>query len=211
MFLPKKSDIFERLVKQSSLVEETAQTFKELTERWSERKAFAAKLSSIEHEADEHVHAITDTLEKTFILPLDKEDLKELTEYLDDIVDGIEQAANRIVIYEIPRESNELKEFATVLLETAENINKGVQMLARHELSSQNFSTCYKTIHELENRGDAVHRGVVATLMKERSGMSATDLLLAFKWKEVFQMLEDTLDTCEDIAAAFEQLRIKYQ
>lgn len=211
MFLPKKSDIFRRLLKQSALVEETARVFKELTQNWSDRKLLAEKLSALEQEADEHVHAVTDALEETFILPLDKEDLKELTESLDDIVDGIEQAANRIYIYEVPHESNELKEFAVVLLETAAYIHTGVAMLANHEFVSPDFPKCYKTIHEFENRGDAIHRSVVATLMKERSGMTAANLLLTFKWKEIFQILEDTLDTCEDIATIFERLRIKYQ
>lgn len=211
MFLPKKSDIFDRLVKQSALVEETAGAFKEMTHRWNDRKNIASHLESLERNADEIVHAVTDAIEETFILPMDKEDIKELTESLDDVIDGIEQAANRIVTYEIPAESKELKDFSVLLLETAAYIHKGIILLQKHDYFSNEFAVCYKTLHEFENRGDVIHRKVVALLMKDRPEMMATDLLLAIKWKEIFQILEDTMDTCEDIAIIFERLRIKYQ
>src|SRR3990170_8001152 len=106
MFLPKKSKIIERLVEQAAIIEEIAQVFQGIANDWGQLENGCATLETLEGKADEFVHAITDEIDRIFILPFDKEDIKELTDLLDDVADNLEQAANRLNIYKIS-ESNQ--------------------------------------------------------------------------------------------------------
>jgi uncharacterized protein Yka (UPF0111/DUF47 family) len=89
MFLPHKSKIFDELFKQSAIVEEAAQVFDNIAGDWKELKNASSALQTLERRGDELVHRITDDIEKTFILPLDKENIGDLTESLDDVVDNL--------------------------------------------------------------------------------------------------------------------------
>lgn len=212
MFIPKKSKIFEKLEEQSLIVERASKIFQRIVHNWGQLKDGCAELETLEGEADEFVHTITDEIEMRFILPLDKEDIKELTESLDNIVDNIEQAANRLNIYKIPQTNEALKEFSNLLLQSIQQIHQGILMIKEHKFSSKEFIHYYKNLHAIENRGDKLHRKVLENLMGGSDpDFGGKDPILILKWKEIFQTLEDTLDQCEDIAVLFDRLRIKYK
>lgn len=212
MFIPNKSKIFERLVKQSSLVKEAAQIFYKLTGDWKQLAKAALSLEELEGETDKFVHSITDDIEKTFILPLDKEDIKELTESLDDVIDNLEQSVNCLKIYKIKRSNPKLREFSELIMKAASLIHRGILMVREHKLGSAGYASCYKELHRLENQGDKLHRLALANLFGLSSEeFNGKDALSIIKWKEIFQTLEDTLDRCEDIAILLEKLRIKYR
>lgn len=211
MFLPKKSKFFDELAKQSSIMEEAAQTFKEITHHWQGLKRGWLKLERLEKEGDQFVHSITDEIEKTFILPLDKEDIKEITECLDDVVDGFEQTANRLNIYKVGGSKKELKEFAKILLEATQEVHKGILMIKEQRLSQEEFTLCYRGLHTIESEGDKLHRKVLAKMMGgESPDFNKDGPLSILKWKEIFQTLEDTLDICEHMAIVFSRLKLKY-
>lgn len=212
MLIPKRSKVFENLVKQSLIVEETAQTFQKIIQDWGQLKNICAELERLENQADEFVHTITDDIETTFILPLDKEDIKELTESLDDIVDNLEQAANRLYIYKIPGSNETLKNFSLLILQAIQKIHQGILMIKERRQSSKEYISYYQDLHTLENQGDRLHREVLGRLMADSDPeFGKKGPLFIIKWKEIFQILEDTLDKCEDIAVLFEKLRIKYK
>jgi len=212
MFFPKRSKIFDKLTELSSVVKESARLFQQVAGDWARLKEGGVLLRELEHKADGLVHHISREIEATFILPIDKEDIKELTESLDDFVDNLEQTMNRLNIYSIPEGNRVLLEFAGLLVDAALQIEKGVLMMRERKLFSEEFASCYKKLHEIENHGDMLHRRVLENLMGEAStDFSGKNPLFIIKWKEIYQTLEDTLDVCEKIGQIFEKLRIKYR
>ncbi|MEM2929773.1 MAG: DUF47 family protein [Thermoproteota archaeon] len=211
MFIPRKTRIFEELVKQSSIILEAVETFQRMVEDWSQLEEGSAALEKMERASDELVHEITDEIESAFILPLDKEDIKRLTELLDDIMDNLEQVASRLNIYEIPSSNQALKDFSELVLQSTRRVHDGILMIKERKLTSQEFTSCIESLHELENRGDRLHRRILRDMMRGLSPeYDRGNPLSIIKWKEIFQTLEDTLDVCEDLAAFFGMLRIKY-
>lgn len=211
MFLPKKSKVLEGFVKQGAIIKEAASVFQQLSEDWKHLHSYCAKLEALENEADLIVQAITDDAEESFILPLDKEDVKELTELLDDIIDNVEETADRLKIYKMPKTNQAVQDFAALIFQCTEQIQLGLQLLNERKLTSDKFEVCVIRLHELEGQGDKLHRQVLEKMMGERSAeFDRKDLLSVIKWKEIFQTLEDTLDICETVAVLFVRLRIKY-
>lgn len=126
MFLPKRSQIFENLTKHSQILLDTSKVFEELTSEFNKLEEISTKLGELEEKADNLVQSISDDIEKIFILPLDKEDVKELIELLDDIIDNLEQSANRLKIYKITKENKPLKDFAKLIRQASEQIHHGI-------------------------------------------------------------------------------------
>lgn len=211
MFLPKKSKIFDRLNDQSTLIKEAALAFQNLTEDWENMEKHCRKLNKIESQADDHVHSITDDIEKYFILPLDKEDIRELTESLDDVVDGLEQTANRIKIYKLPQSTKSIIAFAKLISKATEEVHKGVLLIKDHNMYTREYVEIYRSLHDIEGEGDALHRKILEDLMAEKTLDDREKTTLGvMKWKEIFDGLEYVLDKCEFIAIIFARLRIKY-
>lgn len=212
MFLPQKSKIFDELLKQASIVKEVAEVFHNMTRDWGQLENGASTLQTLEREADKLVHRITDDIEKTFILPLDKEDIADLTESIDDVVDNLEEAVNRLNIYEISKGNDALEDFSELIKQAAVQIHKGMLMVKERKIASEDFASCGKMLRNLESQGDKLHRKVLEHLMAGRpsSLVNGNDCLSILKWKEIFQTLEDTLDKCDNIGKLFARLRIKY-
>ncbi|UCG80553.1 MAG: DUF47 family protein [Desulfobacterales bacterium] len=200
------------MLKQSSIVKEAAQVFQKITLDWKQLKGGSSALQMLERRADELVHTITDDIEKTFILPLDKEDIAELTESLDDVVDNLEEAVSRLNIYKIAKANDALEDFSELIKQAAVEIHKGILMIKERKMASEDFASCGKMLRDLESQGDKLHRNTLEKLMGNHSSsfINGNDYLSILKWKELFQILEDTLDKCDNIGKLFARLRIKY-
>jgi len=211
MFIPKKSKIFDKLVDLSALVKETALLFGDIVHDWSRLEKGYEMMEELESRADKHVHSISDDIESHFILPLDKVDISELTESLDDLIDNMEQITNRLVIYSIPESNGALKKFSALILEAVDKIHQCVELIRGNKMASDDYSNAYKRIQEIESDADRLHRNVLRDLLGEGgSGIYGNDPIAIIKWKELYQTLEDTLDRCEDISVILSRLRIKY-
>ena len=211
MFFSHKLKIFDELLRQASIVKEAAEVFHNITRDWGQLENGALALQTLERQADQLVHRITDDIEKTFILPLDKEDIADLTESLDDVVDNLEEAVNRLNIYKISKSNDALGNFSELIRQSAVHIHEGILMIKERRIASEDFASCGKALRDLESLGDKVHRKVLENLMANRSSLvNRDDYLSILKWKEIFQTLEDTLDKCDNIGKLFARLRIKY-
>lgn len=211
LFLPKKSKIFDNIIQLSLIAKEAAQILKSIADNWSRLKEGYIMLEKLEGDADDLVHIITDEVEKVFILPLDKEDVKELTDSLDDIIDNMEQIVNRLYIYKILESNQAIKDFSELILQAVQEIHKGIMLVRDRKMGSEEFVSCCEKLHDIENQGDKLHRKILEEMMGRYSPeFGGRDALSIIKWKEIFQTLEDTLDICEDFAITFGRLRIKY-
>jgi uncharacterized protein Yka (UPF0111/DUF47 family) len=148
-------------------------------------------------------HEVMRQLNKTFLTPVDREDIHSLVSRIDDILDLIWATANRVMLFKIDSSSAEAIELSRILLSTTENITKSVTAL-RGKKYSYVQEYCIE-INRLENTGDSVFRAALAKLFDE-----INDPILVIKWKEVYEHLEEALDKCEDVADILESIVLKH-
>ncbi len=159
------------------------------------------EVEAAEHEGDRLTHTILKKLNQTFIPFIDRRNLHALASSLDDVVDGIETVASRMVMYKIEQPTPESRELVAFILESAEQVVKAVSHLPRFE----DVEAACVEINRLENAADSLYRRSVATLFE--GGHDAIEIT---KWKEIYEVLEVVTDRCEDVANAVESIALKY-
>lgn len=160
----------------------------------------AKKLRDLEHQGDEITHRIIRELNSTFVTPFDREDIYALASTVDDVLDLVEEAADTIVIDRIDRINPEAQEMGRILLEI------GKELLAAFDNldSRKNLEQHWVKVHDLENQGDTVIRRAIGTLFE-----NSDDPIYVIKWKDVYALLEKTIDRTEDVANILENVTIK--
>ena len=169
-----------------------------------ERKA--RQLKDIEHTGDEITHEVFGALHRTFVTPLDREDISNLASSLDDVIDWIEEVGRRIRLYRIDQPTSISRQFAKVILEQAEQIARAVPLLEeRRQVDALQKTT--QEIHRLENVGDDLLAEAIATLY---DGVTEVPQLIhAMRWNDLYQLLEDTTDKAENVATVLNTIAIK--
>jgi uncharacterized protein Yka (UPF0111/DUF47 family) len=161
----------------------------------------AQAIKDVEERCDTITHEIMQRLNRTFVTPLDREDIHGLARSLDDVMDAIDASAAVISRYHINDVLYGARELASIIAHATEQVRFGAQALERrvgvHERTVE--------INRLENDADAVHDEALRRLFD-----GATDPLTVMKWKEVFDLLEDATDRCEDVADLLEGVVVKH-
>lgn len=208
MMLKSKKDsaIYELLEGQAHLATRTAEKFQEMTRNFDRIDHFAKELLDLEHEADGLTHELQNKIASTFITPLDKEDLKELSQALDDVTDYIEAAASRAQLYKLTNIRAEMTELAALLVEITQVTEKAVGTLRNGFNKPERLKEMLREIHTVENASDKVFRTALGNLFDE----PGIDALTVIKWKEMFDRIETAVDKCEDIAAIIGTILVKY-
>ena len=160
----------------------------------------ARKLKDLEHLGDDITHRIIHELNTTFITPFDREDIYALASKIDDVVDLAEETADTIVLDGISDITPEAREMARILDEIGDELVKAFAVLD----SRDGMATHTVRVHDLENQADKVTREAISNLFK-----SSTDAIYVIKWKDVYALMEKTVDTTEDIAQILENVGIK--
>lgn len=183
-----------------------AEAFLVFAEGFTDLNAHAEKIKDLEHEGDELTRKLQSKILSTFMTPLDKEDLRSLSNALDDVTDAIEAAVSRAALYKLeaaPR--NELVPMARVLVRMCDLNAQAVGELKSNIHRSDTFAVRIDEIHRLENEGDTLHRKALVDLFD-----STGDPLTVIKWKEVYDITEDAFDVAENVAKVLGDILIKY-
>ena len=162
-----------------------------------------AILKNLEHEGDQLTHRLFTIIDRTFITPLDKEDISELTSAIDQVLDGTYGASDRLVLLKIHRPSQYMEEFTNLLLTACQEIYKGVVEL--HKGKRESLLEHSKAISNCEHEGDNIYRLAIANLF------DTDDAIEIIKLKEVYETLESALDRCRDVADVIEDIALKYR
>jgi predicted phosphate transport protein (TIGR00153 family) len=165
-------------------------------------KEHALRLERLEHDGDQVTHEIITRLNRTFITPFDRDDIHGLTTALDDVLDLIEAATERFVLYKITAMQPQAKEIATVIQQQLQQIEKIVPKL-RHLRHEHIIEHCIE-INRLENAGDRLLRDAFAALFT-----GTPDPIHVIKWRELYEFLETATDKCEDVANVIESIVLK--
>ena len=169
-----------------------------------ERKA--RHLKDIEHTGDEITHEVFRALNRTFVTPIDREDISNLASSLDDVIDWIEEVARRIHLYRIDQPTPIARQFAKVILEQTEQIARAVPLLEQRR-KAETLDAAMQEIHRLENEADDLLAEAIATLY---DGVTEVpQLIKAMRWDDLYQLLEDTTDKGEHVATVLSNIALK--
>jgi predicted phosphate transport protein (TIGR00153 family) len=196
--LPHDASFFAQFEQQGKKTVEGCRAFLEMVEQPGNMETRAERVKQIEHECDEITHAVVESLHKTFITPIDRNDIYRLITKMDDIMDFVEAAADRVALYELPTMTKEVADLARCLVDSADHVLSAVSGI--RDLGKPNgiLQHCIE-INRLENVADGILRGALARLFREEK-----DPIAVIKWKEIYETLETATDRCEDVANIIE-------
>jgi len=197
---PKDVDFFRMLRESSANVLEGARALKELMEDYTEVESKVKRIQEIEHEGDQITHRIFDKLNKTFITPIESEDIYSLTSELDDVLDAIEGIASRFLNFKITEPTPEAKDLVDIIYRAAEEINKALGNLKDLD---HTLPFCVE-INRLENEADDIVESLIGRMFEEEE-----DIRKLIKWKEIYSRMEVAADRCEDVANVIEAIVVK--
>jgi predicted phosphate transport protein (TIGR00153 family) len=200
---PKDIDFFEILDRDALNITKASVMLVSLMENFERLEERAKEIYEVEQEGDVLTHEIMKKLNKTFITPIDREDLHALAASLDDILDLIWGAVDRMVVFKLTSATAEAISMSKELQTTTEVIHKAIHKLKEKEYGHvQDY--CIE-INRLENKIDRIFRDALGKLFEE-----IKDPILIIKWKEIYEHLEDASDKCEDVANVLEAIVLKY-
>ena len=180
-------------------VERTGSLLQELLAHFPERSALARDILICEQEGDRVTHDIIHRLGVNGS-KLEQRDAYDLARALDDVVDYAEQTADSLEIYGVEAPMEQAEELANVLASASQAVCDALAMLRQ----GRDLSTQLVEIHRLENEGDRVSRDAIASLFK-----SGTDPMVVIRWKDIFESLEQAIDSCETVAHVLEGIELK--
>lgn len=197
--VPSEGRFYEMLKQQAEKSEEGVRALYDLLKNFTDVEEKARALTRIENEGDAVRHEISQEVNRTFITPLDREDINTLSVALDDLLDYAEGISTRIILFEIKSVPKELVDLAAIFLQSVEAAHKAITTLETPEEAMKHV----QVIHRLENEADFIYRTALANLFKER------DVMQVLKIKEIVETLEGACDKCEDIADVIDEIVVK--
>ncbi len=203
-FLPKDQSFYRLLEKLALKAEETVKVFHELIFDWHPEHASLQTLKDLEHECDHLVHEIMDKLHKTFVTPLDREDIHLLAKRIDDVPDIAQAVSERMRLFEIQEVREDVKKMMVVLEKAVALVVTAIFKLSQSK-HTQEIIDCCKQINALESQGDRAFEHALGALFHE-----AKDPFEVIKWKEIYDALEMAIDRCEDIGNILWGIVVKY-
>ena len=198
--MPREDSFFTLFSAMADNVHASAKALLEMLVDYSNPEAGAERVKDLEHENDVLMHNLMTKLNQTFITPFDREDIHELASEMDDVIDLIDAAAGRLVIYRVDRIRTGVTDLAQVLLEATAEVAAAVRVLQR---KNGILDHCIE-INRLENEADRLCRTLIAGLFDQEK-----DPVEIIKWKEIIEVLEFATDKCEDVANVIETVTLK--
>ncbi|MEK7384972.1 MAG: DUF47 family protein [candidate division NC10 bacterium] len=199
--IPKEVRFFDYFEQQSQHIVQAGALLHDLVHNFSDARAKASAIKEVEHAGDQVTHEIMRRLNTTFITPLDREDIHELATRLDDVLDYIEAASERLVVYHIKEPTSACRAMADVIVAQIEAVDRCIRCLRTMD---PGFHEQAVEVNRLENCADALLRDSLAAMFEE-----SNDPIEVIKWKEIYETMEIVTDRCEDVANVIEGIILK--
>ena len=201
--IPKEKVFFDLFEQAAENAHQCAHALVELLDRYDDLPARAAKVKELEHVGDELTHQTIERLNKTFITPIDREDIHELACRVDDVLDLVDTAVDRMVMFKIDRPIEPSKELARCLLNSTALIREMMPLL-RNMKDADVVRQKVREVHRIENEADRIERRALAALFE-----NGADPKYIIKWMSIIETLETATDRCEDVANVIEGIVLK--
>jgi uncharacterized protein len=199
--MPRDEQFFDMFEQSARNVLTGVKRLQDMLENYEDLQRKLDLVHDSEHEGDEITHQIARKLSKTFITPIDREDIRALSSALDDILDYAEGAAEIMVLVKVDKPTTYSLEMAQNLVSAAQEVVEAMPHLREMRNPFQHIIA----IHALENKSDSLWREAFANLFEKN-----TPPLEAMKWKEVYEQLEEAMDACEKVADILEETVLKH-
>ena len=198
--IPKEEKFFDMFISMAQNAHESSKLLTLMMEQPDKIRDTAESIKALEHKGDRMTHDLIVKLNKTFIVPIDREDIYGLSSKLDDVTDLIESIARRLVLFKVTEVSEPALELARVLQRSTAAIVVAVSQLQN---GMKVMDPCIE-INRLEDEADHIYHLALAKLFE-----SEKDPIALIKWKELYEKLEASLDRCEDVANVIEGIIVK--
>jgi predicted phosphate transport protein (TIGR00153 family) len=200
LFAPKEREFFDLFEEAGANIVKAAELLERMLETWPDHGELARDVRDCEHEGDRITHDIIQRLNSTFVTPIDREDIYALASALDDIVDFIEEVADFLGLYRIEAPMEQAQRLASILHQSARAVAGAIPRLR----TFRDINHYTVEINRLENDGDRLVREALASLFER-----GIDPMLVIRWKDIFERLEDAIDSTEKTANILEGIVIK--
>jgi predicted phosphate transport protein (TIGR00153 family) len=201
--IPKETAFFDLFEQAADNAHACTTALVEFLERFDDLSNRAHKIKELEHVGDELTHSTIERLNQTFITPVDREDIHELICRVDDVLDLIDTAVDRIVLFKIERPIDGAKDLARCLDRSAVLIREMMPLMRNMKDVELVRQKC-REVHRLENEADRIERNALAELFER-----ANDPIYVIKWMSIIESLETATDRCEDVANIIEGIVLK--
>jgi predicted phosphate transport protein (TIGR00153 family) len=202
--LPREGNFFEMFNQHADRIVEAAHAFSQLVANYSDvslREKYNQDVDNAEHAADRVTHEVNKALHKTFITPIDREQIHGLINTMDDVVDLIQDSAETMALYDVRHMTDDIKRLTELSVKCCERLRDAVKLLdkiADPSTAEAALKTC-EEIDKLESDADRVMRGAMSKLFREEP-----DVREVIKLKAIYELLETITDKCEDVANLIE-------
>ncbi len=199
--VPKEHDYFRLFSELAANLDEAAQLLVKFMDDYDQAKSIGAAILEHEHVGDKILHDIVKRLNRSFITPIDREDIYALVATMDEVLDNIEEATDAMILYRVEAPTKYAQRQAKVIAEAAAVLHQIIDDLEkRTDLMERVIS-----VNSLENEGDRIVREAIAALFDD--DMDAKDII---KWKDIYEVLESAIDECEHVANVIESIVLKH-
>ena len=203
-FRKRKDEFFGMFDKSAQNVHEAAKAMLDLLAHYEDVPNKIRRIKNLEHAGDEFTHRILERLAKMFITPLDREDIQRVATRLDDILDEMDTAANRMALFKIKTVTDDVKDFGQVLVTATGLLVEAFSHLHNMDEPEAIVSLCVQ-VHTQENEGDRLVHLAMANLFEREQ-----DPKEIIKWKDIYEILEKSIDRCEDVADVLQTIVVKH-
>ncbi|NUQ72128.1 MAG: DUF47 domain-containing protein [Polyangiaceae bacterium] len=204
MALTKDSLFFGAFAKHAEKSVEASKLLVQMLSDLSKAQEIAKRINDLEHEGDKITHDCVAALHQTWITPLDREEIHALITRLDDVLDAIEAASERVILFELTEATPEGLDLCRAVVASCEAVHAAVESLRDLKQSKRLLALCVE-INKHENTADLRYRTAVAKLFK-----AGSDPLLVMKWRDIYDHLEMATDRCEDVANIIEGVVLEH-
>jgi predicted phosphate transport protein (TIGR00153 family) len=199
--IPREEKFFDDFVEMAGEIQKGAGLLAEMLAPdhpvWEKAQAIKA----VEHRCDEISHDVLQRLHRTFVTPIDREDIHALLRALDDVIDDIDASADMLRLYRIEHVRPAARELSRHIVEACHEMHRGVAALAKRK----GVSEAVREISNIENQADGAYTTGVGSLFEDEK-----DPIQVIKWKEILDMLEGATDRCKDVAKVLEAVFVKH-
>ena len=203
--LPRDEQFFDYFEQAARNIVSGAQALADLLDDYQNVERKIERIRELEHVGDTLTHQVWEALHKTFVTPIDREDIATIIERLDDVMDYIDEAALSLQTYRITQPTKRAQELAHIIVRATTEVEMAITLLRKREDLPKILPLTVE-INRLENEGDYVFRHALAELFEE----GQEDLTSIIKWREIYEHLETAIDRCEDVANALEGVVLKH-
>jgi uncharacterized protein Yka (UPF0111/DUF47 family) len=201
--LPRDERFFKLFEQATAIIVTGAEQLQQMLEDFEHAETYRTTIFELERAGDIVIHEVADKLNRTFVTPLDPEDIRAISSRLDDVIDYTQAAAERLVLYDVREPLPTSRELARALVAVVKEVQAVIVMLRDFSQPKAIMAHCIE-INRLENAGDILYREALGALFRQGDPMEL------MRWKEIFDQIEQAIDECEDLADVIESLVVKH-